>query len=139
MNDDMKQCENQVMLFFRYLDECKYDALVALLAPDARWHRQGKVLEGPAQVHAALKQRSPTMKIAHVITNLASDEYDAQRCSIQAYMLVVRHEPGRQVAGPVPLNGIESIRRLQIGMVQHAGHWMIARLNAEDTIFAANA
>jgi len=139
MNDDMKQCENQVMLFFRYLDECKYDALVALLAPDARWHRQGQVLEGPAQVHAALARRSPTMKIAHVITNLASDDSDAQHLSMQAYMLVVRHEPGRQVAGPVLLNGIESIRRLQIGMVQHAGRWMISRLNAEDTMFAANA
>lgn len=67
---DMKQCENQILLFFRYLDEQQYEALVALLAPDAVWHRQGKVLQGPSQVHAALMQRSLTMKIAHIITNL---------------------------------------------------------------------
>lgn len=139
MNHDMKQCENQVMLFFRHLDERHYDALAALLAPDAVWHRQGKVLKGPAEVHAALKQRSATMKIAHIITNLAFDEYEPEHCTMRAYMLVVRHEPGKELCGPSPLKGIESIRNTHVKMKRVADRWLITELNGEDIIFAAGA
>ena len=139
MSVAMQQCENQVMLFFRYLDERRYDALAALLAPDAIWRRQGKALEGPQQVLEALQQRSPTMKIAHIITNLVFDECETQRCAIRAYMLVVRHEPGEPIQGPCPLQGIESIRNVHIQMKPIDGNWRIAELTAEETIFAANA
>ena len=139
MNVAMRQCENQVMQFFRHLDECRYEAMVALLAKDAIWRRQGKVLQGPEQVQQALQQRSPTMKIAHIITNLVFDECETQRCTIRGYMLVIRHEPGGPVQGPCPLQGIESIRNVHIQMKQIAGRWAIAELSAEDTIFAANA
>ncbi|RTZ43391.1 hypothetical protein EKL30_11035 [Candidimonas sp. SYP-B2681] len=139
MNHDMKQCENQVTLFFRHLDERRYDALVALLASDAVWHRQGKVLEGPSAVHAALMQRSATMKIAHIITNLVFDEYETERCAMRGYMLVVRHEPGVEICKPSPLTGIESIRNMHIKMKRDAGHWLITELNGEDIIFALNA
>ncbi|HLU03941.1 MAG TPA: nuclear transport factor 2 family protein [Advenella sp.] len=135
----MKQCENQVMLFFRCLDERRYDALAALLAPDAIWRRQGKALRGPEQVQQALRQRSPTMKIAHIITNLVFDECATEHCAIRCYMLVIRHEPGEPRTGACPLQGIESIRNVQIQMKQVAGNWLIAQLSAEETIFAANA
>lgn len=165
---DMKQCENQVLLFFRYLDEQQYDALVALLAPDAVWHRQGKVLQGPSEVHAALMQRSPTMKIAHIITNLVFvkcdnggegdnhgidarnidkrdinerdiNECHSVECIVRGYMLVVRHEPGAPLDGPAPLKGVESIRSIHIRMRQMEGQWMIVEMSAEDNRFAANA
>ncbi len=139
MNSDMKQCENQVMLFFRHLDERHYDALAALLAPDAVWHRQGKVLKGPAEVHAALKQRSATMKIAHIITNLAFDEYEPECCKMRAYMLVVRHEASGELGGPSPLKGIESIRNMHVKMKRDADRWLITELNGEDIIFAVGA
>lgn len=139
MNSDMKQCENQVMLFFRHLDERHYDALAALLAPHAVWHRQGKVLKGPAEVHAALMQRSATMKIAHIITNLAFDESEPESCRMRAYMLVVRHEPSGEFSGPSPLKGIESIRNMHVKMTRVADQWLITELNGEDIIFAAGA
>ncbi|HBP28182.1 hypothetical protein CAP48_18325 [Advenella sp. S44] len=139
MNVAMKQCENQVLLFFRHLDERRYDALAALLAPDAIWRRQGKVLKGPQQVQQALQQRSATMRIAHIITNLVFDECETQNCTIRAYMLVVRHEPGEHGAGPCPLRGIESIRNVLVQMKRIDNSWLIAELTAEDTLFAANA
>lgn len=139
MNNEMKQCENQVMLFFRHLDERHYDALVALLAPDAVWHRQGKVLKGPTEVLAALMQRSATMKIAHIITNLVFDEYESARCTMRAYMLVVRHEPGKELCGPSPLEGIESIRSMHVKMKRDADRWLITEVNSEDIIFAVRA
>lgn len=139
MNNDMKQRENLVMLFFRYLDERNYDALVALLAPDAIWHRQGKMLNGPAEVHAALTQRSTTMTIVHIITNLAFDEYETERCTMRGYMLVVRHESSEALSGPSPLKRIESIRNMHVKMKREADRWFITELNSEDTVFAAEA
>lgn len=139
MNSDMKQCENQVMLFFRHLDERHYDALVALLTSDAAWHRQGKVLKGPAEVHAALMQRSATMKIAHIITNLAFDECGPESCTMRGYMLVVRHQPSGELRGPSPLKGIESIRNMRVKMTRDTDRWLITELNGEDIIFAAGA
>ncbi len=147
---DMKDCENQVLLFFRHLDEHEYDALAALLAPDALWYRQGKILQGPAQVLDALKQRSPTMKIAHVITNLAfvergakdddirdNDNRNDTDCTIRGYMLVVRHEPGGPLAGPAPLKGIESIRSVHVKLRKIEGQWTITEMSAEDNRFDA--
>ena len=139
MNNDMKHCENQVILFFRHLDERRYDALVTLLAADAVWHRQGKVLNGPREVHAALMQRSATMKIAHIITNLVFDEYETERCTLRGYMLVVRHEPGGELGRPSPLEGIESIRDMHVKMHRDADRWFITELKGEDIIFAASA
>lgn len=139
MNHEMKQCENQVVLFFRHLDERQYDPLVALLAPDAIWHRQGKMLKGPSAVKAALMQRSATMKIAHIITNLAFDEYETRRCAMRGYMLVIRHEPGVEICKPSPLTGIESVRNMHVKMRRDEDQWLITELNGEDVVFALNA
>lgn len=136
MSTEMKICENQVMLFFRHLDERQYEALAALIAPQGIWRRQGKVLTGPGQARAALAQRSPTMRIAHLITNLACELKNEHQCSVRGYMLVVRHDPGSAVAGPLPLKGIESIRDLQVSLERHDGKWLISELSAEDIIFA---
>lgn len=139
MTTEMKICENQVMLFFRHLDERQYDALAALMAPQGVWRRQGKVLTGPGQAREALARRSPTMRIAHLITNLACKQQDDQRCTVTGYMLVVRHDPGAVVAGPLPLKGIESIRDLQVSLERHGGKWLISELSAENIIFAMDA
>ena len=133
------ECTNQVLRFFRYLDARNYDALAALLDADAIWRRQGKVLKGPAAALEALAQRSPTMRIAHVITNLASDDCGQDRCDVRGYMLVVRHEPGQALAGPAPLRGIESIRDLRVELARRGQAWLITELSAEDVLFAQNA
>lgn len=136
MSHKMKICENQVMLFFRHLDDRQYDALAALIAPHGVWRRQGKLLTGPEQARAALANRSATMRIAHLITNLACEQLDAERCAMRGYMLVVRHDPGAAVTGPLPLKGVESIRDLQVQLVCHEGKWLISELSVEDIIFA---
>jgi len=139
MSTEMKICENQVMLFFRHLDERQYDALAALIAPQGIWRRQGKVLTGPEQAKTALATRSPTMRIAHLITNLVCEMRDDQRCAVRGYMLIVRHDPGAAVTGPLPLKGIESIRDLRVNLERHDGQWLISELSVEDIIFAMDA
>ena len=44
MSDTLSLCHNQVMAFFRDLDESRYDDLVRRLAPDGVWLRQGQAL-----------------------------------------------------------------------------------------------
>jgi hypothetical protein len=46
--------------FFYCLDEGQYDELLALMSPEAVWHRQGKILRGHPQIRAALEERSTT-------------------------------------------------------------------------------
>ncbi|NYT25227.1 nuclear transport factor 2 family protein [Alcaligenaceae bacterium] len=137
MNLDMTECGNQVMLFFRHLDERDYDALVSLLAPDAVWHRQGKQLRGPAEALQALRQRSPNMRIAHIITNLVVDHIDAGRCTMRGYMLVVRHETDQALDGPAPLDGIESIRTIHVALKRRDTGWLIDELSNDPIAFAA--
>jgi hypothetical protein len=139
MSYSIKDCENQVMLFFKHLDDRQYDALIALLTPQCAWRRQGKVLATPAEALAALQQRSATMRIAHIMTNLACTAIDEQRCTLHGYMLVVRHDPGKVVQGPVPLDGIESVRRVQATLERHENVWLINELSAEDILFSTNA
>lgn len=141
MNHDsaMQQCENQILRFFRYLDERQYGHLVSLLAADAAWHRQGKILRGGAEVLAALQQRSPTMKIVHIITNVIIDRCDAQHCALYAYMVVVRHEPGLDTDAPCPLENIDTIRSIAIRMRLEGEQWKITEIKPGNVIFAVNA
>jgi hypothetical protein len=132
-------CRNQVMAFFRDLDEGSYDTLVARLAPDAVWHRQGKVLTGRDQARTALQQRSPTRRINHLITNLVADDFSDTRCLMRGYMLVISHDSGAPLSGPAPLTGIENIRTTQIELTRGAGNWLIARMSNSDLSFAIPA
>jgi len=136
---ETKRCENQALLFFRYLDDRQYDKLAALIAPQGIWRRQGKILTGPAQARAALATRSPTMRITHLITNLAGEMQDDRRCEVRGYMLIVRYDPGTAVVGPLPLKGVESIRDLRVNLERHDGQWLISELSVEDIIFAMDA
>ncbi len=42
MNDTISLCRNQVMGFFRNLDDNAYDSLVSRMTTDAVWHRQNR-------------------------------------------------------------------------------------------------
>ena len=137
MTTPIADCTNQVMSFYRHLDERDYGALTALLAADATWYRQGKVLRGPGETLAALQQRSPTMHIAHLITNLVADRFDTDLCVMRGYMLVVRHDSGQAPSRPAPLTGIESIRTVHIQLVRNGGQWLISHMRNDDIAFAA--
>jgi hypothetical protein len=139
MNDTISLCTNQVMGFFRDLDDNAYDSMVNRMTPDCVWHRQGKVLNGRDAVLQALSVRSKTMRIHHLISNLFADQAEDTRCAMRGYMLVVRHEPGRLLEGPAPLTGIENIRTTHVELVRVNGAWLIARMRNGDPTFAMQA
>lgn len=139
MLNDMSVCTNLVMRFFRHLDDRNYEALCGLLAPDSLWWRQGKVLCGPADAHAALLQRSGTLRIAHIMTNLVVDEFSPQRCVMRGYLLVVRHDPGVVVSGPVRLDGLDSVRTMHIRTKFLGDQWLIDEINDDGLLFSRDA
>ncbi|WP_233233195.1 nuclear transport factor 2 family protein [Bordetella sp. LUAb4] len=132
-------CHNQVMAFYRDLDEYRYEALADRLAPDGAWHRQGKVLTSRQAVLDALAPRSKTQRIHHLIVNLVADSQEEDRCRMRAYMLVVRHDSGGTPQGPAPLNGIENIRTIHIELVRVAGAWLIKEMRGDEPTFAMPA
>lgn len=132
-------CCNQVMGFFRDLDDNDYESLVGRMLPDGVWHRQGKVLGGRDAVRAALALRSGTQRIHHLITNLFADAVDGARCSLRGYMLVVRHDEGKPLAGPAPLKGIENIRTTRVELAWRDGAWLIADMRNDEPSFSSAA
>jgi hypothetical protein len=100
------------------------------MTPDASWHRQGKVLRGPAAVLEALGERPATMRIRHVITNLFIADAAEDSANTIAYMTAYRHDDGterpmpRTIAGPFRVLLVKTrFRRQQDG-------WLIAEQSA---------
>jgi hypothetical protein len=124
-----------VIRFFRALDDRAYGVLVALLAPDGVWHRQGQELRGEADITAAMSRRSPTMRIHHLLTNVFAEPLGADEAGVTGYMLVVRHDPKTEVAGPVPLSGIENIRTIRARLRHMPEGWRILQLGGDPVSF----
>ncbi len=139
MLDPFTQCQQQVLAFFRDLDENRYEAMAERLAPDGVWHRQGQLLQGREAVLAALARRAPTMRILHLFTNLLLDRLDADTCELRGYMLIVRHDAGVALDGPAPLSGIESIRNHGFTLRRHGERWLIAALRPDEPSFSMAA
>ncbi|WP_235838032.1 nuclear transport factor 2 family protein [Chitinasiproducens palmae] len=63
--------------FFHCLDGFDYAGLLACCTDDFRWLRQGRWLDGPDAVRAALALRPRTQRVAHLISNTFVNEADA--------------------------------------------------------------
>lgn len=125
-----------VIRFFRALDDRDYGMLASLLAPDGVWHRRGAELRNEAEILAAMANRSPTIRIHHLLTNLyaeAAGEGEAELC---AYMLVISHDSGAEPAGPSPLSGIANIRTLRARLRETDQGWRIVRLANDPATFS---
>jgi hypothetical protein len=116
--------------FFYRLDEFQYQELVALMEPDALWHRQGKIQRGAQESLAALEQRSRTQRIRHVITNVQLTELSAQEARSVAYMTVFKHDDG--VAAPVPRNirGPAGFLLVSTHFRRQDDRWLVAEMKA---------
>jgi SnoaL-like domain len=116
--------------FFYCLDEFRYQDLVALMTPDASWHRQGKVLRGAADALAALSERPSTMRIRHVITNFFVAEADGDSASTIAYMTAYRHDDGTERPMPRTIPGPFRVLLVKTRFSRQQDGWLIAEQSA---------
>ena len=119
-----------VNAFFYRLDEFQYEELVALMEPDALWHRQGKIQRGAQESLAALAQRSRTQRIRHVITNLQITDLDASAAKCVAYMTVYKHDDGVDAPIPRTIAGPSGFLLVSTHFRRHGDQWLIAEMKA---------
>jgi len=124
-----------VARFFRALDERDHPTLARLLAPGGVWHRQGEELRSEGEIMAAMADRSPTMRIHHLLTNLHAEPAGEDEVEVTGYMLVVRHDSGTLPDGPSPLQGIENIRTIRARLRRDAAGWCIVTLGGDAPSF----
>jgi hypothetical protein len=91
--------------FFLHLDHSDYPAVLALTHARFRWHRQGKLLDGHADVLAALNERPATQRVVHVITNAVIEETRPGSITLGAYMTAYRSGDGAPPDGPATIAG----------------------------------
>lgn len=116
--------------FFLHLDRSDYAALLALTHERFRWHRQGKILDGHAEVIAALNERPATQRVVHVITNTVVEDERPGCITLGAYMNAYRSgdqvlaEGPATIAGPLRLSRVTT--RFEAGDSDGNAGWRIA-------------
>ena len=117
--------EQTILAMFDHLDERRYDELLALMTPQAVWHRQGKRLRGHAQILAALNERSGTQRIRHLVTNLLQRSVSDDNASFSHYMTALRFDDGQSHAGPVTIRQPFRMSLVTTQLVRTAAGWRV--------------
>lgn len=113
--------------FFWYLDEFRYDDLVALMLPEATWHRQGKILAGHAQIRAALDERPRSQRIRHVVSNAFIDRMDGDNVAhFICYMIGYRADEGVPKPAPQTIDGPLRLLLVRTRFERRDGQWRLA-------------
>ncbi|MGO1766401.1 hypothetical protein CAP48_09180 [Advenella sp. S44] len=128
--------KNILVQFFRYLDERRYSQLADLMTDDGSWERQGRNLTSKNEIIEALEKRSHTLHIHHLLTNLFSEIVN-DGITVTCYMLVVRHDSGKQITGSAPLNGVANIRTTRARLRHTPDGWRIYHLASDAPSFSA--
>lgn len=120
------QCAQVLNRFFYYLDEFRYDDLVALMPEEGTWFRQGQLLKGRRQILDALNERSRTQRIRHIITNAVVDLAEPGKASGIAYLTVFKFDDGSELKRPPTIDAPFRMSLVQVRFAQIGGEWKIA-------------
>ncbi len=97
--------------FISHLDERRYDELLAAFAPQGRWLRQGRWLEGRDAILQALQARPAGMRVRHVMSNAWAWHGEGGVVHQEAYMTAFRQLEGEAVASLFRINRVTSVWR----------------------------
>lgn len=117
--------EQTLLAMFDHLDNRRYDALLSLMVPGAVWHRQGMRLQGHAQILAALRERSPTQRIRHLVTNLLQRSATPDAAQFTHYMTALKFDDGRVHTGPVTIDGPLRMSLVTTQLQRIEGTWRV--------------
>lgn len=132
MNSDMTMalpdCVQLIHQMFYFLDESKYEQLVALFTPNGSLHRQGELLIGHDQIMQAMVKRATTQRIRHVISNAFIESQTKELVRLVAYMTAYRFDDGVMHKGPVEINRPFRISIVRAAMQQTGEAWKIVEM-----------
>ncbi len=120
-------CEQALLRMFRCLDRGHIDALLNEFAPDGSWLRHGHLLQGHGGIRTAMEERSATLFVRHVVTNLIFDSLDDTQASATAQMVAYRFDNGAPVTPPARITAPFLLMSLTIRFIR-AGAWRLSAL-----------
>jgi hypothetical protein len=82
---DQWTCQQQLLTFMQLMDAGNVDAAASLLTPDARWSRQGHIVEGADAIRAVIASRAPDRIVRHHLCNLVVTLQPPGRASVRGY------------------------------------------------------
>jgi len=115
-----------LLRFYDAFDAWDYEAMAALFTEDGVWHRAGQALRGRADIVAAMRRRSTTQTIRHVVTNLLVDVRDAGHAQARLYLTAYRHDAGAPRVVPAPLGPPALLLLVSAQLVRRPEGWRIA-------------
>jgi ketosteroid isomerase-like protein len=131
MSADPRQAiEDLVLNFFMCLDTSAFEALVDCMAPDGVWHRQGKVLRGRDMILAAMAERGPDVRTAHMVTNFQLMSVEESSATARFYLAGYRYDGSVTEGAPAPMEVPFSIGLYQCRCTRVGDQWKIGDLRA---------
>lgn len=121
-------CMQTTHEMFYCLDESRYEQLVDLFLPHGTLHRQGELLRGHAQIMQAMKKRSSTQRIRHVISNGFIESQTSGLAHVVAYMTAYRFDDGTLRSGPVEINRPFRMSIVRTTLQAAGNTWKIASM-----------
>ena len=122
-------CMQVTHQMFNFLDESKYEQLVALFVPNGTLFRQGELLVGHEQILLAMSKRSTTQRIRHVISNAFIESQAENVVRLVAYMTVYRFDDGVLHKGPIEISRPFRVSVVRAAMRQTGSEWKIVEMS----------
>ena len=116
------QCAQAIAQFYLSLDEGDTEGLLACVASDTVWVRQGKTLTGPEEIRAALMERNPDRITSHQYSNLTVVLDEGGTSATATYYLTVYDN--QHPAGGVQM---KTILRSEDRFTLRDGRWLLAQ------------
>lgn len=113
---------------FYFLDQSKYEGLVALFTPNGTLFRQGELLTGREQIMQAMLKRSVTQRTRHVISNGFIESQSRDLVDLVAYMTAYRFDDGTMHTGLVKITQPLRLSLVRATMQQTDGAWRVASM-----------
>ncbi len=139
MNDRTAKADALEILARLYysLDQRDYERVAAFFHPDGVWQRQGKRLEGPAQIIAALEQRSRTLVVHHIVTNPFFDVASDTQVKVTYYLTVYQVDTGNLPGDTAPAARAPQVGVCRAEFTRAVDSWRISHMAASPPTFRA--
>ena len=121
-------CTQVTHQMFYFLDESRYEPLVALFSENGTLFRQGELLVGRDKIMQAMLKRSTTQRIRHVISNTLIESQSPGLANVVAYMMAYRFDDGAPHIGAVEINRPFRMSIVRATMRQTQNAWQITEM-----------
>lgn len=123
MLSPFEACHQLTMHLWSRLDARNYSATAALFVDDGIWVRRNAPCQGHKAIIASLEQRSKTMQIRHIVSNLTIEFDESKVAQLCHYLTVYQYDDGVAVQVPAPLGAPFAVMTNSATAVQQRGQW----------------